>query len=500
MKELLFYLGEIVLCVAALAVGLVIIRLGLRGRRVGDTPRCRQCDYDLTGQDLSQPTARCSECGATLSAPDAIVRGQRRILLVVAVVGVLIAAFGLKVGSLAWQQSAEIRWERFTPTSWLIERFEGPRRHVAGEAVRELSRRFSLRAFTSDELDRLAEACNAELQRDPPRPQLRLAALGLLEQMMLNQIGGEQRANALSAYCLDVLAMDELPDVLGDDVLRILGEMAMQARLSPEAERRFADLIVRISARARSRAPANAVWPVELTFDVRPPIGPFLVEISPTYVTFGSEEMGGVPRQRFDGRSIRTLRLDVPTGEPGELAARFSVDARIHLRRWPPLAPGWNRTVSVELPVSVEDAPPESLVELMHSAVLDDTLAALVRVSVDGVSLAHGAPAPLVLDAWLDLPSGRVRWGTLIAAEGETGRFEQTSRALPKAAPVTLTTNPRDAVLTTSFDRIWDGELRFEQVIFATTPAADCTPTSEPVRPTVSRRNATIEAGQEGSR
>ena len=56
----------------ALAAAMTII--GLRGRTIGDEPRCRRCDFDLRGRDASISNPRCPECGSDLSDPAASVR------------------------------------------------------------------------------------------------------------------------------------------------------------------------------------------------------------------------------------------------------------------------------------------------------------------------------------------------------------------------------------------------------------------------------------------
>lgn len=56
-----------------LSAGVIATTIGVRRRRSGTEPRCRKCDYDLTGLT----PLRCPECGADTSAPGAIARGRR---------------------------------------------------------------------------------------------------------------------------------------------------------------------------------------------------------------------------------------------------------------------------------------------------------------------------------------------------------------------------------------------------------------------------------------
>lgn len=55
------------------ALGLALLIVGLRGRRIGDAPHCRQCKYNLTGV----PSTRCPECGHDLTT----LRYRRRIYI-----------------------------------------------------------------------------------------------------------------------------------------------------------------------------------------------------------------------------------------------------------------------------------------------------------------------------------------------------------------------------------------------------------------------------------
>ena len=50
---------SVVILAAWLILSIAALAWGLRGRRVGQEPRCRKCDYDLSGIPLD----RCPECG-----------------------------------------------------------------------------------------------------------------------------------------------------------------------------------------------------------------------------------------------------------------------------------------------------------------------------------------------------------------------------------------------------------------------------------------------------
>src|SRR3954469_14027491 len=63
-------------CIVAAAIGVALLTVGLRGRRVGDHPFCRRCGFDLFGKP---PHSRvCPECGTSRHAPGALVTRARQ--------------------------------------------------------------------------------------------------------------------------------------------------------------------------------------------------------------------------------------------------------------------------------------------------------------------------------------------------------------------------------------------------------------------------------------
>lgn len=96
-----------------LLVGLLLLTLGIRGRRIGDTPHCRRCKFDLVGLPLpaeiehdDPPTVtRCPECGSRLTAPRAITTGYRVRRPILGTLGVLALLLAVVLGGFALSAS-----------------------------------------------------------------------------------------------------------------------------------------------------------------------------------------------------------------------------------------------------------------------------------------------------------------------------------------------------------------------------------------------------------
>lgn len=151
-------------------VGLILLAIGLRGKRVGDEPRCRKCLYNLT----ALTSDACPECGSRLK-PGAIVRGVRRLRRIPLVLGFVFlvlnaAASGAFLGGIDLLKHAPFR------VVLLVAEMDSL------EAVHELFERHTILALSESETFALAEAA-LEKQEQPAtvaNGQVWMHLLGLL--------------------------------------------------------------------------------------------------------------------------------------------------------------------------------------------------------------------------------------------------------------------------------------------------------------------------------
>ncbi len=91
----------LVLLLVAMIVGVVLVVVGLKGRRINDHPVCKQCHFDLLGTYPEVVT--CPECGAGLKRDNAVVQGARKKMPAVVTVGALLVLTPLlPVGAVAF--------------------------------------------------------------------------------------------------------------------------------------------------------------------------------------------------------------------------------------------------------------------------------------------------------------------------------------------------------------------------------------------------------------
>jgi hypothetical protein len=142
-------------------LGCLLIWRGWRVRRRGETPRCRKCDYNLTGLTSD----RCPECGLSLET-GALVHGERYRRWWWAVLGVVFMALA---GVCLIKPVQQIDWYRFRPTSWVLSDFQSATGAPFQKARAELLQRDRNGKLDRRHRDTLIKLCLAEQIRTPQR-------------------------------------------------------------------------------------------------------------------------------------------------------------------------------------------------------------------------------------------------------------------------------------------------------------------------------------------
>jgi hypothetical protein len=122
-----------VLMILPLVGGLLLLISGLRTRRRGQTPHCRNCEYNLTGLT----SERCPECGAEVT-PFTIVHGERHRRPLRAGVGMVLM---MMAGTLIFGAVGSFDWYSFSPTAWVIYQAKSTDPATTSRAWNELNRR-----------------------------------------------------------------------------------------------------------------------------------------------------------------------------------------------------------------------------------------------------------------------------------------------------------------------------------------------------------------------
>ncbi len=130
----------IIIVALGLLIGVTLIALGLRGRRINDHPICRGCGFDLVG--VVPAKSVCPECGRDATGPGAIRQGQRRRRPGLIVLGVAIVALSAS-SSLIRTSGVAPAVAVVLPGSWLV--------HLG-----EILPPAWSRAFSSEYMDRFA--------------------------------------------------------------------------------------------------------------------------------------------------------------------------------------------------------------------------------------------------------------------------------------------------------------------------------------------------------
>ncbi len=153
---------------AAIVLGVVLVALGIRGKRINRHPSCRDCGFDLSGTLPDGVT--CPECGAGLKRPKAVREGQRRRMWIVTTVGallVLLPVSGIGIATYAVLTGANLN--QYKPVGLLLWETKGSNAQTLEAAAEEFTRRRQAGTLDPSVTSRIVDAA-LDIQNDPDRP------------------------------------------------------------------------------------------------------------------------------------------------------------------------------------------------------------------------------------------------------------------------------------------------------------------------------------------
>ena len=139
-------------------VGIFLLILGRRGRRINLHDACRRCGHDLSGVELR---TACSECGSDLRLPSAVRRGVRTRRPRFVISGILALALGFAA---LWPVTQRVAWIEHAPVWWLAMKLRDPA--TAMPYITEANRRLAIGELNQTQAQRLA-AIGLDQQADP---------------------------------------------------------------------------------------------------------------------------------------------------------------------------------------------------------------------------------------------------------------------------------------------------------------------------------------------
>ena len=458
-----FPLLAIVGVAALLLPGVVLLALGLRGRRISDHPVCRRCRFDLHGVYPARQT--CPECGRDLGGRRAVRSGERRRRRWAVAIGALLllaSAGAIGAGGYAAAQGANLN--AYKPT-WMLAmetRRNEPGR--AAEALKELAARIDDGRLGDERIESLVERALAH-QADLDQP-------WLVEWGDLVEAAWQQ---------------GQAPQPLYERYLRqaVDWEGGLTLAMRERAQRGKALAVaLRIN---RARAGNGNIW-----FSARA-----------EQVTVGGEPLS-MPGARGGGMiglgggssgkmSLMGPALDAPAGtQPIEVRWLVSVgpprqggdyalatNAPAVPTRLPPKVE-WTVALASEIEVVAPDSPliaeidDPSLAGPMRAAIrLDRTQVRRVADALEpsGAIMFQQPPLPVAFDIYWRAGEQEWKVGTVAApAIGGYGlSYGHGPNPLPAgftaaAVDIILRSNPAAAMSNSDITEIWKGELVFEDV------------------------------------
>ncbi len=153
---------------AAIALGVLLVLWGRRGKRLNKNPTCRDCRFDLTG--VYPESITCPECGAGLNRPKGVAMGVRRTRWIPIALGVVLVLLpGATLGLTTFVALTGQDLNDYKPVALLIWEGEHATRELVQSSGEQLLERYQNAELTSEQI---SQVCLAALrtQGNPDRP------------------------------------------------------------------------------------------------------------------------------------------------------------------------------------------------------------------------------------------------------------------------------------------------------------------------------------------
>jgi hypothetical protein len=449
----------LVIAVAALVPLLLGVRVVRRSgrRRVGATPHCGRCEYDLT----ANVSAVCPECGLDLTVAN-VRRGARAPHRGQLALGVALVAVGLFLGgAFGARFVGTYDWYRLRPTGWLIGDAGARDPATGGRAWAELVRRRGAGGLSEED-------------------EARLTRFALDEQANARQANPAKSKSPILQELLDYLGM-----------------RAVAGKLDEGQTRQFFESTITPRVRVRRVVRAGDKYPVEMSATgAGPNAGEWWVGYANESITVGGtserEGDGGGSSSGFGGSGSTTFTFK------GRAAGEYPVVVRRTLRAYhgphgevrnSRLVHEWTVTAADTLHV-VKPEPPGTF-EVVDAPELAAQVRAAISVTQFGVRRTADGRNTVDLSIRLNAPPENVAFEVSARADGReyplgsvyVVKGGQTSWAVGADKLRDVTADKVDFVFraservargTVDLFGMWNGEVVIEGVAFsrpATRPA-----------------------------
>jgi hypothetical protein len=431
-------------------LGAAWIWIGLRGRRMGETPFCRQCGYELTGIGSSQ----CPECGSILSARRAVVRGRRQPMRDSIYVGSIVAFIGACCVIAGSGRVPRINWYQFKPTSRILADLQSPTVGAPGEEWLELNDRIAKGKLSADQLNRLIELALAQQAAPSLAPQ---------------------------------------PSPFRGHLIDFLAEQVANGKTTPAQSDRFFRQAFVFSLAVRKQILLGDPITYAVTSSGVGPTGAGMSHwssrLDTTVDVDGKSESAGPGTSSGGLGGFGTITSWMPCDTPGKhtVTVKISVHVQPRSARSNSVTPGtatvFDKVFSLTGTTEVLPTEPPGFITLINAPELTAPITAAIKAefcifqvkfnSIEAMIDVDNAPVDLAFDVILRVGGKETSLNPIHVKKGATNNWAASGKYTdppPQKADIVLRSSPAAARKTVDMTSIWNGEIVFKDVPVGTMP------------------------------